>query len=75
MTFTEDSWVQALETIEEHDYPRKGYDFTHAKVGAIGHVLQVRRDGLLDVFFERSGGITVVHPDQIKWVGDSRTGK
>ncbi len=73
--FKTGDWVQALELIEEQDFPRAGYDFTHAKPGYVGHVLEARVDGMLDVYFERSGGTTLVDPRQVKRLGGPDTGK
>jgi hypothetical protein len=68
-------WIKATETIEEQDFPQPGYDFTHAEPGYVGHVFEARADGLLDVFFERSGGTTVVHPRQVVRLGGAETGR
>jgi hypothetical protein len=66
MKITLGDWIQVTaEQIDEQDVD--GHTLgVHVKRHAVGHVLNVAGDGWFDVFFERSGTISIVHESEIK---------
>ena len=64
MIFEIGDWVQAGDEINEPDFMGQAV-WTHARKNAIGHVLEVLDDGMVNVFWERSGTVTVCHPSEI----------
>jgi hypothetical protein len=56
-------WTQAREIIREDHGPLKGH--VHARVGGVGHVLEVLEDGWLNVYWERAGSISICHESEV----------
>lgn len=72
MVFKVGDWVQAVEdVISELD----GAQVLNAQKGAIGHILIVQDSEAVDVYWERTGTITVCLVDELLWLGDASTGK
>lgn len=60
-------WVQAIERITEENFAGKALH-VHAETGGVGHVLNVESDGWVNVWFERSGTITICHESELRWL-------
>ena len=66
-------WVQAVKPIyEENEYGAR--IAVIARKRAVGHILIVYPDGLVDVYFERSGRITICAPEELVRLGGPETG-
>lgn len=64
-------WVQAAESLDDGEGRRVAQ-------GAIGHVLEGSVDGdpgVVNVFFERSGVVTICHITELTWLGTSEIGR
>lgn len=57
-------WVQAVVSQTEPDFLGEE-TFIHADPGGIGHVLDELPDGSYEIFFEKTGTITVVHGSEL----------
>jgi hypothetical protein len=65
-------WGQAVNRIIEED------GTVAAEVGGVLHVLDTCVDGdpnIINVYFERTGIVTIVHVDDVKFLGGPETGK
>ncbi len=68
-------WVQAVEEIAEEDFMGEG-TFIHAREGGIGHILDLTDDPeSVNVYFERTGTVSVCHVSEIKRLGDADVGR
>lgn len=57
-------WVQATEAITEDNFNGAGV-WTHSRAGGVGHVVNIE-DGWPNVYFERTGTVTLCHPEQVR---------
>lgn len=71
MVFSVGDWVQAKEQVVEEDCP----ELVLAEQGGVGHVLEVIDQAAVNVFWERTGTVTIMDTDLLCWLGDARTGK
>lgn len=67
MNFSVGDWVQATAEISEPDFIDPQTTWIHARRNAIGHVLEILEGGdVVNVYWERSGTITICFPDELK---------
>lgn len=72
-TFEVGDWVQALEEISE--VLPSGDVMHHGLKGAVGHVLEAFDDGWVNVYFERTGTVSICHGDEVLRLGSADTGR
>lgn len=71
---TAGDWVQAVEQVTEEGF--RGEDlWIHAEKGAVGHVLDVVDALWVNVYWERTGSVTVCHVEEITLLGGPDTGR
>ena len=68
-------WVGAAEEVVEENFMGEAR-FVHARKNAVGHVISLTSDPeWVDVFWERTGTITVCHLPELIRLGGPDTGK
>lgn len=67
-------WVQAVRDVTEGDFLGHGV-WTHASKGAVGHVLGVEADGSINVYWERTGTVTICDPVELARLCSADAGK
>jgi hypothetical protein len=59
-------WVHATTRLDEKDFPRDGLCWIHAEPGDIGMVLDSEDAGWVNIYWERTGSVTLCHVDDLR---------
>lgn len=67
-------WVQAKSEQTEEGFNGERL-WTHAKCGAIGHVMHIEEGFIVTVYWEHACSTSTVDIDDLVWIADYNTGK